>query len=177
MIHYFRMLTFWLRSIFIYEKNLKKILDENSFFIRTMPTECNFFMIMDNCAYNKILDLSKFYILLHYRKFGLVIKRKWKPLTVSLDMSLIRPIKVLQKYRISSKVLYWENSYIYMEHKFFIKDKLHATALSKSCFMIGKKLVQDDDLNALYDMKSPSKPDVIAKWSELKNIKRMRHEQ
>jgi hypothetical protein len=63
-----------------------------------------------------------------------------------------------------------------MEHTFFLKDKLHATALSKACFVFGKKMVSDDELDTLYGIPSPPMPEVITKWNELKNLKRKRHE-
>ncbi|MFJ1267745.1 hypothetical protein ACD661_04120 [Legionella lytica] len=56
-----------------------------------MPTECNLFMIMDNSKYNRGVDLSKFYILIHYKKLGVLIKKQWKTLTVSLELSFDVP--------------------------------------------------------------------------------------
>lgn len=172
MLYYLRLITLWFQSHFLYESKPHNIFEENSFSVRTMPTECNLFMIMDNSKYNRIVDLSKFFILIHYRKFNTIVKKGWRPLTVALELNLERPIRVFQKYQISSKVIYWENGFVFLEHKFFMNNKLHATALSKACFVMGKTLVQDQELNELYGITSPPMPEIIAKWNALRQVKR-----
>lgn len=170
MLYYIRMLTIWFKSIYTYERKAQNIFTQNTLSIRAMPSECNLFMVMDNSKYNRAIDLSKFYILIHYKKFGEILKKQWKPLTVSLELNLLRPIGVFQKYQVSSKVTCWENGFIFMEHNFYSKNKLIATALSKACFVSGKKKVLDDELNTLYGMSSPPMPEVITRWNELKHL-------
>ncbi|WP_172827155.1 thioesterase family protein [Mycobacterium asiaticum] len=139
-----------------------------------MPGECNLFMMMDNSKYNRVVDLTKYYMLIHYRKLGIILKRKWNPLTVSLELSIMRPVRLFQKYQVVSKVIYWKNGYVYLEHRFLRNDTLHAMALSRTCFVAGDKLVADEDLSELYGTTSPLIPDIISKWDELKTLKSQR---
>ncbi|WP_367593454.1 thioesterase family protein [Mycobacterium asiaticum] len=139
-----------------------------------MPFECNLFMVMDNSKYNRVVDLTKYYMLIHYNKLGTILRRRWNPLTVSLELSIMRPLRIFHKYQVVSKVIYWKNGYVYLEHRFMRRNTLHAMALSRTCFVSGDKLVSDEDLSELYGTGSPPIPDVISKWDELKTLKSQR---
>lgn len=172
MLFYLRLLSLYLKGVFNKESDNKQVLAHSSIKLRVMPTETNAFLLMDNSRYNRALDLGKFDALLRFNKFKQIIKQRWIPLTICVDMSIFKPIRLFTQFRLVSRVAYWERGYVYMEHKFLVENVLHATALSKSCFLKGKQLVTDKELGQLYGISSPLKPETISKWDELGQTKK-----
>lgn len=171
MLYYFRLVLIYLKNLFAKTDDSRHIFSSNVLHLRAMPTDCNLFFIMDNAKYNKMLDLGKFYMLIHFGKFNKIAMNSWRPLTLGVELNISQPIKMFHRVQLTSQALYWKNGCIYLEHKFIVKGKVCAMALSKSCFLRDKQLVGDDELNALYGMTSPPKPELVAKWNELSEIK------
>lgn len=172
MLHYFRFVSFYIKSLFKKPHPDKTIFMPHTFSLRATPFDCNAFMIMDNAKFNQAVDLGKFYILIYFKKLNAIIKRHWYPLTICVELSIFRPIKLFSKFEVSSQVIYWENGYIYMVHKFLVKNVPHAMAISRSCCIHDGKVVSDDELNELYNVLPPEKPLIVEQWQALSSSKK-----
>lgn len=172
MLYYSRLMRLCAESFFTHGKDCENVFEENRITVRAMLTECNLLMVMDNSRYCRGLDLGKFHMLIHYRKLLTIIRRGWKPLTVSVELDLVKPIKIFQKYQISSRVISIDDGYVYMVHKFISGEKVYARAISKGCFVSGTKRISTDEVNKLYGVSQVPDPEIVGKWTELKQSKK-----
>ena len=79
------------------------------------------------------------------------------------DMVYIRPVSFLAKLRMDTKLLSWDEKYVYFQHDFYVKNTLVATGLVKeACIYRGKKVLPDDLL-----ADDAPVTDVTAYWSQL----------
>ncbi len=79
------------------------------------------------------------------------------------EMVYLKPIKFLDKIKLSSVVAGWDHKYIYFEHHFFVKNQLMGIGMTKFIFedKKGKRHTPE-----VLDMKGEQLNDVINSWNK-----------
>ena len=130
-------MTYWLRFILTvskayFQKKLKwndEVVQE----FRVWFTEADM-GIMNNARYFNFTELSK---MRHFVGMGLffnMIKLKWQPITSFQVIRYKRPLKRFQKFTLKSRIIFWDESYIFQLYTFERQNKLFASAIIKACF-------------------------------------------
>lgn len=90
----------------------------------------------------------------------------WLPVISACDIAFYREIKPLQRFQIHSRIICWDEKYIYIEQRFMTGDKLLAVGTVRGLLVAkGHKLTPDATMAELMqDIKSPAMPATLYYW-------------
>ncbi|KAL0269042.1 UNVERIFIED_CONTAM: hypothetical protein PYX00_010785 [Menopon gallinae] len=175
-IHYF--LRMLLAFTFTLCKRKAHILDTLTTTGICLTTDIDLLLLhMNNARYIRELDFAKFDF---FKRTGLFRKIKSKGGAMVQGASTIRYRKFIRPftiYRIKSKILYWDDQNIYMEHRFITpKDNfIRAIAIGRQRVIkcnandIMRELMTKDGKSP-EDIHKPQLPLEVAKWIECNEI-------
>ncbi len=153
----------------------KGIMDESRLCFRVWLHDCDLNMHLNNGRYLTFMDLGRIHLIGQMKLLGKLIKNRWMPVLGAAEINFIRPIKPLQKFSLTSRMLAWDEKYFYIEQRFAVEeDKLCAVALVKGLFMAGGEKVKPEDILRLFGRAppAPEMPDTIKHWNQLLAMKR-----
>jgi len=152
---------------------------------RVMPWDCDLNLHLTNTRYPAWLDIARTDFFVRTGTVPLFIKSGWRSVLASQTLTFIREIKPFAPVDIESRVLHWDKKYFYMEHRFLVDGKLHASCLARIAVLHkGKLRSLGSMLQAVADyyhepeldnVAPPAPPEVLAKISLL-NAKRAAEE-
>ncbi|EEB11041.1 conserved hypothetical protein [Pediculus humanus corporis] len=168
-IHYFmRMLLVLICSLF---KENVYVLDECTMSGICLTTDVDVLLFhMNNARYVRELDFARFDF---FKRTGLLSKIKGKGGGVVQGGNSIRYRKYIRPftvYQIRSKILYWDDKNIYMEHRFITPKDDFVRAIALGRHRIINCDVNDVMRELLQGILKPSLPLELAKWIECNEI-------
>lgn len=143
--------------------------------MRVMPNDLDIYKHVNNGRYLTIMDLGRLHLMAVTGLLKLILKQKWDPLLGSVKIHFLKPLKVFQKFSLTTQTLYWDQKWIYLEQKFERKGQLYAVALVKVLF-IGKegKITPQKILDCMPNPPAqPPIPHVIKSWLEAEQSGRL----
>lgn len=163
---YFRLIILWLRIKWIPES--ADPLSPTTLTMHVMPNDLDVFMHMNNGRYLTIMDLGRLHLMACTGLLKLIIEKRWSPLLGSVKIHFLRPLKVFQRYTLTTQTVYWDEKWIYLEQKMESKGELCATALLRVLFIgQGEKITPQQLLSLLpHPPEQPAIPDSIKYWQE-----------
>ncbi len=169
---YFRLLWMILRLFF---KPRRATLTE-SFRrpFRVLPSDCDFNLHLTNGRYFSLLDIARVEHLARIKLIWPLLKRGWLPVLNATEMTFIRPIAPLRKFDIVTRIVTWDDKYLYLEQRFESPGTLHAVSLARAAFVCKRELVPPAMVVALagYTGEAPPRPDIVEGWHALLKDKR-----
>lgn len=170
---YIRLLIVIIRSFF--KPRITNILSgcEQKFYV--LPNDLDLNGHMNNGRYLTIMDLGRMDLVLRTGLLKKMMESKSIPVLSSAKMRYRLPLMPFQGYKLITRVICWDDKWVYMEQRFVIAkgSKAGATAaigLVKGSFYdrINKRTVPSSDLLKAIDMTkdSPAFPEYILKWIE-----------
>ncbi|KAL4945565.1 hypothetical protein BDV06DRAFT_184521 [Aspergillus oleicola] len=102
-----------------------------------------------NSSYFKDLDESRLRLLatLFPEIFTIFSRPPFRPALAGTACTFFRPIATLQSYEVSSKILGWDEKWVFISSVFLTKGKskkVIAVAITKYCFKRGRETVQPE---------------------------------
>lgn len=119
---------------------------------------CSYFWITPWDTGIKALKSDKYFQLAESAQLDFVIKTGMlRPMlgsgiafvNVSQLVSFIRPVHMLQRMRVDTRILYADDKCAYFSHEFYVRDVLHAEVLVKMKFKHGRLTVDPFELLGL----------------------------
>jgi acyl-CoA thioesterase FadM len=136
--------------------------------MHVMPNDLDVYGHVNNGRYLSIMDLGRLHLMAVTGLLKIIQKNKWAPLLGSVKIHFLKPLKVFQRFTMTTQTLYWDEKWIYLEQKIYRDEKLCAVALMKILFIRKNgKISPDDFLHALPNV--PAKPDIplaVKYWIE-----------
>jgi len=68
------------------------------------------------------------------------VRHGWRSVLASQTITFIREIKPLACVEVESQVLHWDRKYLYMEHRFMVAGRLHASAIARIAMLQGGRV-------------------------------------
>lgn len=144
--------------------------------VTVWPTDCDFNLHLTNSRYPALLDLARTQYLIQIDSLSKFISGGWKSVLSSQSISFIKEIKPFAKVDITTQILNWDRKYCYIEHQFFVDNKLHAKALARVAFIRGKRVRSFDklllDLDKNSKIESPQQSTQVSAWLQLLETKK-----
>lgn len=171
---YFRMLRiFW----FSWLAKKAPVFAKTVITLRAWPLDCDINLHLTNSRYFAFMDLGRTDYVCRQKMLRKLLRRKWLPVVAASEVTFIRPIKPLQKFKLSTELLCWDEKYQYFYQRFYSADTTFATALVKTAAYNNGKAVKSDKIVALSQMglTSPEIPTSIAAFRQLSSTKRRVH--
>lgn len=108
------------------------ILDPSSIVMRVWPNDLDIQMHMNNGRYLSLMDLGRIDLLVRSGFAREARKRGWFPLVGAALVEYRRPLKVFERYSLTTQLLGWDERWFYLEQRFARGGKLVATATVKA---------------------------------------------
>ena len=144
--------------------------------VKVWPTDCDFNFHLTNSRYPALLDLARTQYLIQINSLSKFVGGGWKSVLSSQSISFIKEIKPFANVDITTQVLNWDRKYCYIEHQFFVDNKLHAKALARVAFIKGKRVRSFDklllDLDENSEIESPKESSQVSAWLQLLETKK-----
>lgn len=143
-------------------------LSESVLKLRVLPNDLDLNLHLNNGRYLAVMDLGRMDLLLRAGLVPLLFKNRWQPLVGGVNIRFKQSLKPLAKYRLHTKIVAWDEKWIYIEQRFERKNRTVATAHVKALFRAPKGNVTPDEVFGLLKMNidPPKIPERIQKWIE-----------
>lgn len=170
---YVRLLYMLIASFF--KPRVEDALGETRLNFCVLPNDLDLNGHMNNGRYLTVMDIGRMDFVLRLGLAGYVIRNGYIPVLSSASIRYRLPLLPFQKYGLLTRILCWDDKWVYMEHRFVIsggkKDgAVAAIALVKGSFFDKKTrgtIPTADILKAIdYTQPSPAVPAYIEKWAE-----------
>lgn len=165
-------MNLWLRVLITFIKcffaKKTSTLAPSELSFRVMPWDCDLNIHLTNSRYLAFMDLGRIYLIATSKNFfPTILKEKWTAIMTAIDIKYIKSIPPFAKVRLVTRLIAWDDRYLYIQQQFFIKDVLYASAQIQGTFMCkGKRIHMKKLLMAVGDpdLVSPKFPDSLNSW-------------
>ena len=147
--------------------------EESVLTMRTWPTDADI-SVVNNAVYLTFFEMGRIDLQLRSGLAKLAFKRGWAAPMSSIIVQFRKPLKRFQKFRLTARLAYWDDKWLYVEHRIERNSETIASALSKSV-IIGKegRITPSEAMSALgYSVASPPMPPIIEKFREEEELMR-----
>ena len=109
-------------------------------------------------------------------KHRTIFRNRWKPVLAAAEINFIRALRPLQKFELVTRVVTWDDKYVYMEQLFEARGVLCAHAFVKRLFLRHGGRVNNNEVVAMlgHHAPPPPMPEELRIWAELGNAKKQR---
>ncbi len=130
MIRWFRLLI-----IFVSAYSHRKILptDTSNLSFRVWPLEADK-KYMNNASFWTITEMGQMDFFFRTGLYKQCRRRRWFPLVGSQKMVYKKPLKRFDRYQLKSKIIFYDDKWLYFEQTFIRKGQLIANSLIKVIF-------------------------------------------
>jgi acyl-CoA thioesterase FadM len=138
------------------------------------PFDLDLNMHMNNGRYLSIMDLGRLDLIVRVGLIKSVIRKRWMPVLASAQMRYRVPLFPFEKFRLETKIIWWDEKWFFMEQRFIVKrghgkDVVAAIGFVKGSFY-DRKLKQTvptkdvEDVLGIDSSDKPEKPALIDSW-------------
>jgi acyl-CoA thioesterase FadM len=143
---------------------------------RALPTDCDVNLHLNNGRYLSFMDLARVHLMQQVRVVAIAMRERWKPVLAAVEIQFIRPIAPLQRFEVVTRVVTWDEKYVYLEHRFETGGMLCAHAFAKGLFLASHGKVDNRLLVTRlgYEDDAPEMPEELEIWTRLGTVKKQK---
>lgn len=167
---------------YVFDKRRLDVFGASELTFRTWPFDLDLNGHMNNGRYLSIMDLGRLDLMVRLRLMKTVLRSKWMPVLSAATIRYRMPLNPFQKFKLETRVVWWDEKWFYMEQKFIIIDPdnhkkdgaVAALAFVKGSFYDRKTktTVPSSELVALMNVDPsdiPAQPSYIKSWQMAEN--------
>ena len=152
---YFRLIMVLISSLI--SKTRTSIMDIHTLWFHVLPNDLDTNLHMNNGRYLTIMDLGRTDALLRSGLFKKVVSEKWMPVIAGVSMIYRRSLSPFEKYRLETRLIGWDEKWIYMEQTFMRQNGDAAVrGYVKATFLKKGNRVPSADIAAAANYNGPS---------------------
>lgn len=172
-------MNLYLRLLYMFAASFfkKKIhaMEETGLSFCVWPNDLDLNGHMNNGRYLSIMDIGRMDWVLRLGIAGYVIRNKYIPVLSASAMRYRLPLLPFQKYDLTTRIICWDEKWVFMEHRFIIRGgkkdgAVAAIGLVKGSFFSKQTrgtIPTGEILTAIGEvLESPAMPDYISKWKD-----------
>ncbi|AOW78218.1 hypothetical protein A3Q34_16020 [Colwellia sp. PAMC 20917] len=125
------------------------IMDANTLEFRVLFNDVDI-KRMSSDRYLPIMDLGRINIILQAGLLRSFIKNKWVPVSRVATIRYKYPLKFFQKYTLTSRIIYWDEEWVWTEHLFQRNGKTTTVGITKITFLGPDGMVPISDVIEAY---------------------------
>jgi acyl-CoA thioesterase FadM len=163
---YLRLL--WLIVRFPWLAKQSDVLAASVLSMRVMPNDLDVYLHVNNGRYLSLMDLGRLHLMMVTGLLKRIQERKWAPLLGSIKVHYLRSLKVFDKFKQTTQVIYWDEKWIFVEQKIFKDEQLCVVALMRMLFISKEGKIAPQAVLDLFSTppSRPSIPERVALWME-----------
>jgi acyl-CoA thioesterase FadM len=167
--------TLWVYILSFFRPPITDITAANTVNFIVLPNDLDTNIHMNNGRYLTIMDLGRFDLVLRSGILKYMMKQKSIPVLAAAQVRWRLPLQPFQKYTLETRVICWDEKWVFMEQRFIIRGgrkdgAVAAIGLVKGSFYNNEKrqTVPTAELLALLNMPhiSPPMPDHVHAWQQ-----------
>lgn len=132
------------------------LLAASSLPMRVWPTDLDVQMHMNNGRYLSLADLGRVDLLVRSGFWREARRRGWFPLVGASAIEYRRPLRAFERYRLTTRLLGWDERWFYVEQSFSHGEKVAAVATVKAMIRGASGAVPTADALAAVGVSGPS---------------------
>lgn len=136
---------------------------------RVYPTDLDLLRHVNNGKYFSMMDLARVDLITRGGLTPHLARCGWFPVVIAETIKLRRPLRLLQRFHIETRVLGWDEQAFVLEQQFIRDARPVATALVRTCFLSrASGTVPPHQILTLLGLpvESPELPPHVARWNE-----------
>ncbi|MEK2644440.1 acyl-CoA thioesterase [Bdellovibrio sp. BCCA] len=162
-------LFFRLFYILLFSRSRKpvQIMEECATPFRVWPTDLDVLRHMNNGVYFSLQDLARTDYMIRAQAAKKIAEQGWYPVVASEMIRFRRSLKLFQKFELCTRLISWDDKYLYLEHKFISRGDVIAVGMIRARFLskTGGTVSPQDLLKVLdLSLQAPSFPEHLASW-------------
>lgn len=134
------------------------ILDEDRVSMRVWPNDIDFNLHLNNSRFLTCMDYGRMHMIAAMGILDLVVRERWTPLVGSVFITYRRSLPLFAPFTMASRVLCWDDRWVYMEQTFSTAKGLVAVAWVKGLFRDGEENVAPQSIVDRIQPGMPSPP-------------------
>lgn len=96
------------------------------------PNDLDLNLHMNNGRFLTVMDLGRFDLSFRTGLGGLFLKGHWRPVLGAAKIRYRRSLAPFQRYELHTRMLAWDDKWLYLEQRFMVRGELYAEALVKT---------------------------------------------
>jgi len=138
------------------------------------PNDCDLNLHMNNGRYLTFMDLGRVHLTAQSGLLGEVWRRRWMPVLAAAEITYLRSLKPFSRFDLVTRLLTWDDKYVYLEQLFECDGELCAHAYVKGVFLArGVSVPNAELLQAIgYADAPPPMTGALQHWAALADSKR-----
>lgn len=164
---YLRLLMIWLRNIAGTKRHHSHGAESR---FRVLPHDLDALGHMNNGRYLQIMDVARVEWMLQTQVAGAIRKNRWAPILGGGVIRYRHSLRLLQLYRVRTRLLGWDERWFYLEHSFKdSRDRCVAVGVTRAGLRSDDDWVHTDKVvNSVHPgARSPAIPEHIHDWINL----------
>ena len=139
---------------------------ETSLGFRVWPTDVDL-TVMNHAAMLAIMEMGRLDLMCRTGFLRHARKNRWHVPMASISVRFVKSLKRFQKFEVKTKILYWDEKWVYIRHGIVREDKIVAIALAKATVKKGREPVAFDRIIREFgwEVKPSPRPEMID-WLE-----------
>lgn len=126
-------------------------------------------MHLNNAKYLKFMDRAR---LEHAVSTGLLdkmLQARCNAVVANTEIAYVRELRPYQHFSLETRVLGWDDKYLYFDQRFMSQSKLHTHALLRVVHQYGGKPISPQAVQEMTGMnlQSPALPEYVEQWKKL----------
>lgn len=151
-----RLLAISIAALFTRRRSL---LDTSVLKLRVMPNDLDLNVHMNNGRYLSLMDLGRVDVMFHSGAFKLWFTKGWQPLVATSWCRHFKSLNVFQGFELHTRILGWDEKWIYFEQRFVRGGELYALGAVKALMAGNTRLISTAELfDATGQAPRPSPP-------------------
>lgn len=142
------------------------VLGESVVSFRVWPNDLDTNLHMNNGRYMTLLDLGRLDLLLRVGLARKTFGRRWYPVLAAVQLRYRKPLNLFQKFRIRTRIVTWDEKFVYLEQRISKGDRLLTHAYLKGAFVGPQGTVPMTEVVALMGTvpEPPPLPPAFVAW-------------
>ena len=98
-----------------------------------------------------------------------LIQARCAAVVANTEIAYVRELRPYQHFSIDTRILGWDDKYVYFDQRFLSQGKLHTHALLRVVHMYGGKAISPQAMQEItgLNMQSPALPEYVEQWKKL----------
>ena len=141
---------------------------------RVWPNDLDPNWHVNNGRYLTLMDLGRIDLTVRMGFLHLVFGRGWMPVLGGAMITFQRPLRPFQRYTLETRLVAWDDKWLYLEQRFESAGKRVATAVVKGLIRGKDRSIPTAEvMHAVgWDAPSPPVPEAIARWAAAEEVLR-----
>ncbi len=152
-------------------KPRRKKLEETEIAFRVLPTDCHlpYFRLMCAGRYFDFMDLARVDQVTQWGLLRTLYLEGLSMVVAGQYLKYLRPLKVFQRFNVKTRILFWDDRFVYIEHRFEQAGVLKTVGIVQGCLLGRKGIANPREILSrhLEEVPPPPMPPEVRDWHQL----------